>query len=140
MPNNQNTVGAGPTTEAKIKGHIVIPYTQGLCKSIKKICSKYGIQTHFRGNRTIKNILVLSQRQGPNGEEKWSQFSGSRVRSLVCNEEYIGETSRTFGERFKEHLKDLSPIHHHSNTTSHLTTKDNFQIIRREDHGTARNN
>ena len=24
---------------------------------------------------------------------------------LTCDDEYIGETSRTFGERFKEHLK-----------------------------------
>ena len=57
---------------------------------------------------------------------------------LACDEEYIGETSRTFRERFKEHLKDPSPIHHHINTTGHLTTKENFQIIGREDHSTAR--
>ena len=40
------------------KGHIVIPYTQGLCESIRKICGRYGIQTHFKGGRTIKNLLV----------------------------------------------------------------------------------
>ena len=57
---------------------------------------------------------------------------------LACDGEYIGQTSRIFGERFKEHLKDPSPIHHHSNITGHLTTKDNFQIIGREDHSTAR--
>ena len=57
---------------------------------------------------------------------------------LVCDEEYVGETCRIFAERFKEHLKDPLPIHHHSNTTSHLTTKENFQIIGREDHGAAR--
>ena len=28
--------------EVKSKGHIVIPYTQGLCESIKKICGRYG--------------------------------------------------------------------------------------------------
>ena len=27
---------------------------------------------------------------------------------LGCNDEYIGETSRTFGERYKEHLKPPS--------------------------------
>ena len=32
------TTGAQPATnEVKNKGHIVIPYTQGLCESIKKI-------------------------------------------------------------------------------------------------------
>ena len=36
------------------KGHIVIPYTKGLCESIKKICGRYGIQTHFK--TTIKTF------------------------------------------------------------------------------------
>ena len=35
--NSQGTAGAQSVTiEVKTKGHIVIPYTQGLCKSIKK--------------------------------------------------------------------------------------------------------
>ena len=53
------TTGAQPATnEVKNKGHIVIPYTQGLCESIKRICCMYGIQTHFKGGRTIKSLLV----------------------------------------------------------------------------------
>ena len=28
---------------------------------------------------------------------------------LACDKEYIGETSVTFGERFKEHLKGTLP-------------------------------
>ena len=44
-----------------------------------------------------------------------------------------------FGERFKEHMKDASPIHHHSNNTGHPTNQQNFQIIGREGHGLARN-
>ena len=57
--------------EVKNKGHIVIPYTQGLCESIKKICGRYGIQTHFKGGRTIKNLLVFPQGQRPYGQPKW---------------------------------------------------------------------
>ena len=57
---------------------------------------------------------------------------------LTCNNEYIGETSRTYGERFKEHLKDPSPIYH-SNQTGHPTNQSNFQIIGREGHSLARN-
>ena len=57
---------------------------------------------------------------------------------LTCDDEYIGETSRTFEERFKEHLKEPSPIHHHSISTGHPTTQHNFQIIGREGHGIAR--
>ena len=57
---------------------------------------------------------------------------------LACDEEYIGETSRALGERYKEHLKDPSSIHVHSTQTGHNTTPDNFSIIGREDHGLAR--
>ena len=55
VANSQGTTGVQPTTNEVIrKGHIVIPYTHGLCKSIRKICSRYGIQTHFKVNSTIK--------------------------------------------------------------------------------------
>ena len=57
---------------------------------------------------------------------------------VTCDDEYIGETSRAFGERFKEHLKEPSPIHHHSINTGHPTTQYNFQIIGREGHNIAR--
>ena len=57
--------------EVKNKGHIVIPYTQGLCESIRKICGRYGIQTHFKGGRTIKNLLVFPKDKDPYGQPKW---------------------------------------------------------------------
>ena len=59
--NTQGTTGAqAVTNEVKTKGHIVIPYTQGLCESIKKICGRYGIQTNIKVGSTIKNLLVSS--------------------------------------------------------------------------------
>ena len=119
------------TNEAKNKGHIVIPYTQGLCESIKKICGRYGIQTHFKGGRTIKSLLVSPKDKDPmvnqSGATYWYQCG-----DLACDDEYIGETSWTFGERYKEHLKAPSAIHHHSSQTGHPTNHNNFQIIGRE--------
>ena len=113
--------------EVQNKGHIGIPYTQGLCESIKKICGRYGIQTQFKGGRTIKNLLVSPKDKDPNGQPKW------------CHLLVPMETSRTFGERYKEHLKPPSAIHHHSNQTGHTTNQNNFQIIGREGHNLARN-
>ena len=50
--NNQGTAGAQPATkDVKTKGHIVIPFTQGLCESIKKICGRYGIA--YRPNSKV---------------------------------------------------------------------------------------
>ena len=62
-----------------------------------------------------------------------------QCNNLGCDDEYIGETSRTFGERYKEHLKAPSAIHHHSFQTGHTTNQSNFQIIGREGHSLARN-
>ena len=137
--NNQGAAGAQPATkEVKTKGHIVIPYTQGLCERVKKICGRYGIQTYFKGSNTIRNLLVSPRDKDPmvskSGAIYWSQCI-----DLSCNDEYIGETSRTFGERYKEHLKDPLPIHQHSNHTGHPTSDNNFQIIGREGHSLARN-
>ena len=55
-----------------------------------------------------------------------------------CNDEYIGESARTFEERYREHLKALSPIFEHNNATGHTTSVENFKIIGREGHGMAR--
>ena len=128
---NQGTTAAQPVTkEVKNEGHIVIPYTQGVCESIRKICGRYGIQTHFKGGRTIKSLLGSLKNKDPmvhqSGAIYWNQCG-----DLGCDEEYIGETSRTFGERYKEHLKALSAIHHHSSQTGHPTSHNNLQIIGR---------
>ena len=120
------------------KGHIVIPYTQGLCESIKKICGRYGIQTHFKGGTTIKNLLVSPKDKDPMVNQS-SAIYWYQCGDLGCDDEYIGETSRTFGERYKEHLKAPSAIHHHSIITGHTTNHNNFQIIWWEGHNLARN-
>ena len=62
--------------------------------------------------------------------------TGSSVGSLYVMMNTWGDLQHLWW--FKEHLNDPLPIHHHSNTTGHLTTKESFQIIGREDHGTAR--
>ena len=57
---------------------------------------------------------------------------------MACDEEYIGETAITFGERYKEHLKALSPIHDHCDTSGHNITLNNFSIVGREEQNLSR--
>ena len=89
VANSQGTTGIQPTTnEVKTKGHIFISYTQGQCESIKKICSRYVIQTHFKGNSTIKNLLVSPKdKANKRGAIYWFPYG-----DLTCDDEYIGET------------------------------------------------
>ena len=81
VANSQGTTGSQPTTnEVRTIGHIVIPYNQGLGKSIKMISSRYGIQTHFTGNSTIKNPLFSPKDKYPHG--KVGPSIGSNVGTL----------------------------------------------------------
>ena len=57
---------------------------------------------------------------------------------VECDEKYIGESSRTFGERFKEHQKAPSPIFDHFNTTGHSMSVENFNIVGREEQNLKR--
>ena len=109
----------------------VIPYIQGLGESIKHTCTMYGIQTYFRGNRTIRQMLVRPK--DPDSKEKKSGVIYIyQYGAIDCGEEYIGKTSRTLGERYKEHLREPSNIQVHSQSTGHKLSQDNFNIIGRE--------
>ena len=85
----------------------------------------------------IKEMLVKPKDKDPidrkSGAIYWYQCG-----ELTCNEKCIGETCRTFGERYKEHLKEPSPIHAHSTQAGHSTNPENFIIRGRENDGLAR--
>ena len=104
---------------------------------MKNIGTRYGIQAHFKIGRTLKDELVA-----PKDKDHMTNKSGIiyifKCDRLECDEEYIGETARTFGERFKECLKAPSPIHDHSNTTGHATNLSNFSIVGREEQNLSR--
>ena len=135
-PQTTTTQLTNNRTLKKTIGQIVIPYTKGTAESIKHICSKYGIQVHCKGNSTIKQILMKPKDTDP--KDSKSGLIYYKCPQLDCNEEYIGETGRTLGERRRECLKQPSPIHWHSQALGHPTDDNNFNIIGREDWGQAR--
>ena len=108
-----------------------------MSESCKNICRKHGVEMHFKGGNTIKNFLGH-----PKDRDTILQKSGViyrfRCGRLDCEEEYIGESGRTFTERFREHMKAPSPIHDHHNTTGHEASLNNFSIVDREDQNIAR--
>ena len=126
------TLPSLPTMECKVRGHIVIPYTQVFVKVSKGICGRYGIQTSLQGWQKPSKTFWSPLRTRTLCSTKSGAIYRYNVTTLGCDDEYIGETSRTFGERYKEHLKAPSAIHHHSILTGHTTNHNNFQIIGRE--------
>ena len=114
------------------KSYIVVPYYAGLSKNIQNIGRKFGVQVHCKGGTTIKNVLIAPKDKDPMLKQSWVIYRYHCDR-VDCDEEYIGESSRTFGERFKEHLKPPSPIYDHSNISGHNVSINNFKIVGMED-------
>ena len=80
----------------------------------------------------------VSPKDKDNIKKKSNVIYWFRCDKMDWEEENIGESSRTFEERYKEHLKAPSPMHEHQNSTGHITSVENFKIIGREDHNMAR--
>ena len=112
-----NQVPTNRTNMNNQKSYIVVPYYSGLSESIKNIGRKFGVQVYFKGG-TTKNLLMT-----PKDKDPIQKLSGVIYRyqcdRVDCDEEYIGESSRTFGERFKEHLKP--PLPYMTTATSLVT-------------------
>ena len=119
-------------TDKNQKPYMVVPYYRGMSESLKKVCSRHGVQVYFKGGNTIKNLLVVQIDQDPI-QKKSGVIYRYKCDRVDCDEEYIGESSRSFGERFKEHQKAPSPIFDHFNTTGHSIIIDNFSIVGCED-------
>ena len=96
------------------------------------MCNNHGVQVYFKGGTTIKNLLKAPKDQDPIKSRSGAMYR-FKCNRVECGDEYIGESSRTFGERFKEHLRAPSPIFDHFNTTGHQVSLENFSIVGREE-------
>ena len=134
---NQGTNNTTSQRGSNNRPYIVVPYIQSMGESCKKICRKHGVNTYFKGGNTIKDLLVH-----PKDRDTILQKSGVIYRFKCgradCRQEYIGESGRTFAERFREHMKAPSPVHDHHNISGHEVSLDNFSIVGREDQSIAR--
>ena len=110
---------------------------KGRVKVWKNVFRKHGIQVYCKGGKTIKSLLMAPKDKDPITKKSGISYR-YKCNRVECDDEYIEKSSRTFGERFREHLKTLSPIYDHFNITGHSTTIDNFSIVGREDQNLIR--
>ena len=104
----------------------------GSARVLKTLAKNLRCRYIAKGGTTIKNLLMAPKDKDPIQKQSGVIYKYHCDR-VDCDEEYIGESSRTFGERFKEHLKPPSPIYDHSNISGHSVTINYFKIIGRED-------
>ena len=103
----------------------------------KELVTSTIIKVHLKGGQTIRKLLM-----NPKDRDPILKRSGVIYRfmcnKIECDEEYIGESSRTFGERYKEHQKSPSPIHDHFTASGHTVSIEDFSILAREDQNLLR--
>ena len=132
---NNNQSGQNNTSNQNL--YMVVRYHQGLSESIKKLCKKFGVQVYLKGAQTIKDLLMAPKDNDPI-TKKSRVIYRYKCDENGCEEEYIGESTRTFAERFKEHQKAPSPISNHCNISGHKINTDNFTIVGRENQNLIR--
>ena len=116
---------------------MLVSYHQDLSERVRKSCNKFGVQVHFKGGQTIKSLLMALKDKDPI-TNKSGVIYRYKCNEKGCEEEYIGESARTFAEKFKEHQKAHSPIFDHCNISGHNININNFTIVGREDQNHTR--
>ena len=135
--NRSNKWKNNKNSNNKNKPYIVVPYLKGLSESCRKICRSHDIEIFFKGDNTIKDLLVHPKDKDNILKKSWVIYRYKCGR-VDCEDEYIGESGRTFAKKFREHMKSLSPIYDHFNITGHEVSLDNFSIVGREDQSMTR--
>ena len=120
--------------EVKKTFFISAPYFPGLSESFKQLFRYTHIQVCFKGQNTIKSMLMHPKDKIDHSLKKDIVYQWS-CTNLGCKSSYIGETSRSLSECVKEHSKEES----NSATYQHCSTKvhpfpniDQFKVIDQE--------
>ena len=112
---------------------VCLPYIPGTSEQLSRIFKTHGIPTYCKPTTTLRQLLVKPKDQTPK-EKQCSVIYNIQCNS--CQAEYIGETARTLGKRFKEHSDPRhinSAVVEHTATTGHSFSLDDVKVIGRED-------
>ena len=114
---------------------MVVSHNKGLSKSIKRSCRKCGVQVHFKGGLTIKNLLMAPK-------DKEEVQSDTKVigwivvkNTLESQQEHLLRGSRNIRRLLPQYMTTTT---HDYNTSGHSVTIDNFSIVGREDQNILR--
>ena len=77
-------------------------------KASKNIGVKAGVQVHFKGNNTIKDLLV-APKDRDSITNKGGVISRYKCDHQECTMEYICETGGNSGNRYREHFGPPPP-------------------------------
>ena len=104
----------------------------GWVRPSRKIFKYMAVQVCFKGVNTLKSLLMHPKDKVPTSQKDivyhWE------CQADICSSSYIGETSRSLGERVKEHAKSSTSaiLKHHTDFHHPLLSIKNFSIINKD--------
>ncbi|CAH1266878.1 TRPC5 [Branchiostoma lanceolatum] len=116
------------------KANITIPYVQGVSEKLRRIFQNFNIATNFKPQSTLRQRLV-HPKDRPRKGSKADVIYRLKCEEPNCNNTYIGETSRSLNERYKEHCANRysSAIFHHlKHNQGHSFNLESTDILDRE--------
>jgi hypothetical protein len=108
-------------------------YVKGVSEDLSKIFRRHGIGTYHKPYNSIRNQLVKPKDKTPDIRKCGVIYELSCEQ---CHKVYIGEKSRSFGTRLKEHRRQKGPltaVGEHIQNTGHNIAEDSQKVIARED-------
>ncbi|XP_072023436.1 uncharacterized protein [Amphiura filiformis] len=102
--------------ETPSKGHVSLPYVQGVTEAINRKIRSAGVTVHVKPSNTIRSMVV-----SPKDKVKTLDRTGSiyQIQCKDCPSQYIGETERALGKRVSEHKREPSPVGGHMKAARH---------------------
>ena len=103
-----------------------------MSENLAKIYRKYGVPTYFQPYNTVRSQLVRPKDQTPALKKCGVIYE---LNCEDCEATYVGETSRSFETRIKEHRKlrgQTTAVGDHLKDTGHKLAEDKSRVIARE--------
>ena len=98
------------------KRYVVLDYHSTKTLPINKALQRYNITTAIRTKNKISNFLINCKHQPPKTEKSGVY----QIKCDHCNKFYVGQSGRSLGERFDEHIKrKQSALGEHLKDTGH---------------------
>ena len=121
-----------PTRSNQQKIPVGIPYISGLSEKLQRIFRSHGIPSYHKPQNTLRSLLVRPKDKTPKEKQCGLIYS---FTCKECETEYIGETARSLGTRFKEHTDGKHPnsdIQEHITNTGHQVSINDIEIVSKE--------
>ena len=112
---------------------IGLPYVKGLSENLRRLFHANNISTYHKPINTLRSILVKPKDATPIEQQCGLVY---HIKCQDCHHNYIGETGRNMGIRFKEHTirkGTVSAVKEHLESSRHSCSLEDVRILDREE-------